>query len=108
MRAGPLSDPEVIRLLNTRFVNTWVLKQELPRLSEKAETGDARRLAKALLDARQPKSPVDCLVLSPQGEVLSVRPVHDLLVGAQSVANYKAFLAGAIASPEGRSREPRP
>ena len=91
-------------MLNTRFVNTWVLMQELPELAEQAESEDVRRLAKALHDVHPPKSPVDCVLLSPRGQVLLVRPVHDLLLADRlSARRYKAFLATA---PESSKSQP--
>ena len=99
MRAGPLSDKTIIERLNDGFVNTWVLKPTLPALRDKAAEADTRRLAKAVLGAKQKHSPVDCLVLTPDLAVVAVRPVHDLLIARDGVgwsARYQAFLSGAL------------
>ena len=99
MRAGPLSDKTVIELLNKSFTNTWVLKPTLPGLRDKASAADTRRLAAAVLGAKQKGSPVDCVVLTPDLTVLDVRPVHDLLTGPRAeddISRYSAFLTGAV------------
>ena len=96
MRAGPLSDPAVVRLLNAKFVNTWVLVQKLPSLRD-GPPGDARRLSKAVTAALQPKSPVDCFVFTPDGELVSVRPVHDVLFHRNGPTDaYLTFLKEAL------------
>jgi anthranilate phosphoribosyltransferase len=99
LRAGPLSDKTVIRQLNDNFINTWVLKPTLPALRDKAAGADTRRLAKAVLGAKQKGSPVDCVVLTPELALVAVQPVHDLLSGprrADDVTRYGAFLTGAL------------
>jgi hypothetical protein len=99
LRAGPLSDATVVHYLNANYINTWVLKPTLPILRDKAATAETRRLATAVLGAKQPASPVDCLVLTPDCQVIAVRPVHELLsgrVGDGLVVKYHAFLAGAL------------
>jgi hypothetical protein len=103
LRAGPLSDKSVIQQLNDNFISTWVLKPTLPGLRDKAANADTRRLAKAVLDAKQKGSPVDCLVLSPDLALVAVRPVHDLMYGhgeGDGPARYRAFLAGALKKPK--------
>ena len=96
MRAGPLSDPTVVRLLNSKFVNTWVLVQKLPALRD-GPPGDARRLARATTAALQPKSPVDCFVFTADGELVGVRPVHDVLSHRTGPTGaYRGFLKAAL------------
>lgn len=99
MRAGPLSDKKVIQYLNDNFINTWVLKPTLPGLRDKATAADTRRLASAVLDARQKHSPVDCVVLSPDLAFVAVKPLHDLLFGRKEgdlPSRYRAFLTEAL------------
>lgn len=95
MRAGPLSDTAVIQFLNDNFVNTWVLKPTLPVRRDKAAAADTRRLASAVLDARQKGSPVDCLVLSADAALIAVRSYHDMR-GADRTRGYRAFLEEAL------------
>jgi len=96
---GQLSETTVIELLNKSFTNTWVLKPTLPGLRDKAAAADTRRLAAAVLGAKQKGSPVDCVVLSPDLALIDVRPVHDLLEGnlrEEGTARYRALLTGAL------------
>lgn len=98
MRAGPLSDKAVIDYLNGNFINTWVLNVTVPGLRDQA-AADTRRLASAVLGAKQKGSPVDCVVLSPDLALLDVQPVNDLLVvhRAEVIVRYQTFLTGALA-----------
>ena len=72
MRAGPLSNSEVINTLNEKFVNTWVLLRELPELIDGAK-GDGARLVATRLQQNYTDS-VDMLVLSPIGDVVAHQP----------------------------------
>ena len=68
MRAGPLSTPKIINLLNTHFVNVWVLLRDVPELQAGAEGSNAAILATKL---RQHYSDsVDILTLTPDLEVI--------------------------------------
>jgi hypothetical protein len=77
-----------------------VLKPTLPGLSDKAAAADTRRLAKAILDAKQKGSPVDCVVLTPDFALVDVRPVHDLMKLDRFEENwtgrYRIFLTRAL------------
>ena len=88
----------MIDSLNGNFINTWVLNATVPRLRDKAPAADTRRLASAVLGAKQKGSPVDCVVLSPDLALIDVRPVHDLLTGPrpEGIARYQTFLSGAL------------
>jgi hypothetical protein len=99
LRAGPLSDKTVIQQLNDNFISTWVLNSTLSTLRDNGASADTRRLATAVLGARQKSSPVDCLVLTPDLAVVAVRPVHDLFDGPHDgdlSARYQAFLIGGL------------
>ena len=77
MRAGPLSSPKVINLLNTHFVNVWVLLRELPALQTGAKGAAVGALATKL---RQHYSDsVDILTLTPELEVIEHLPSKSLL-----------------------------
>ena len=68
MRAGPLSTPKIINLLNTHFVNVWVLLRDVPELQAGAKGAAAAALATKL---RQHYSDsVDILTLTPDLEVI--------------------------------------
>ena len=68
MRAGPLSSPKIIKLLNTHFVNVWVLLTDLPKLQAGAKGTDAAALATKL--RQNYTDSVDILTLTPDLEVL--------------------------------------
>ena len=68
MRAGPLSAPKIIKLLNTHFVNVWVLFRELPELQGGAKGANAAALATKL--RQHYTDSVDILTLTPDLEVL--------------------------------------
>jgi hypothetical protein len=97
LRAGPLSDSNIIETLNNRFVSTWVLNQRLGALKDTAPDPDTRRLAKAVLDARQKGSPVDSLLFSAGLNLLARQPANDLLSNHREAhRRYKAFLTEAF------------
>jgi hypothetical protein len=85
----------VIEFLNDRFVNTWVLRKDLPRLRDAAKDAGQRRLTAAIIDARLAGSPVDCMVFSAELQMLACEPVHDLLSG-DSTRHYRRFLQDAM------------
>lgn len=68
MRAGPLSSPKIINLLNTHFVNVWVLLRDLPELQAGAKGANAAALATKL--RQHYASAVDILTLTPDLEVI--------------------------------------
>ncbi len=68
MRAGPLSSPKIIKLLNTHFVNVWVLLRELPELQAGTKGASAAALATKL--RQHYTDSVDILTLTPDLEVL--------------------------------------
>lgn len=68
MRAGPLSSPKIIDLLNTHFVNVWVLLRDVPELQAGAKGADAAALATKL--RQHYTDSVDILTLTPDLEVL--------------------------------------
>ena len=68
MRAGPLSSPKIIKLLNTHFVNVWVLLREVPELQAGAKGTAAAALATKL--RQHYTDSVDILTLTPELEVI--------------------------------------
>ena len=68
MRAGPLSSPKIIKLLNTHFVNVWVLLREVPELQAGAKGAAAAALATKL--RQHYTDSVDILTLTPELEVI--------------------------------------
>ena len=82
MRAGELSDNRVIKFLNENFINTWVTNAELGRIVSLIEPIAKKReregktfdtthpLAQAIMKGWEQGSPVDCLVISHEFELM--------------------------------------
>ncbi len=89
MRAGVLSENRIIEFLNGNFINIWVSNVELERTPRKQAYMVQRRkeisntfdkthpLAKAIMEGWQEHSPVDCLVISPEFDVMGKLPFND-------------------------------
>ena len=77
MRAGPLSSPKIVNLLNTHFVNVWVLLRDLPELQAGAKGAAAAVLATKL--RQHYTDSVDILTLTPELEVIEHLPGESLL-----------------------------
>ena len=90
MRAGPLSTPETIQLLNEKFISTWVLNRNLKGLSGSNE------LAATVLAKRRPKSPVDNFVFTPALELVACEEANDFLWQRDPAAFYFRFLSEAL------------
>ena len=99
MRAGPLSDSEVIETLNEKFVNTWVLLRELPELIGGAK-GEMPSLVAKKMQQHYTDS-VDILALTPDAEVIMHQPESALPYRNQSQA-YLTVLKHSVAAFEGR------
>ena len=82
MRAGVLSDDQVIAFLNEHFINAWVSNVELERTYRKQAYMASRRkdlsktfdrthpFAQAIMEGWKKGSPVDCLVISHAVELI--------------------------------------
>ena len=93
MRAGVLSDDRVIEFLNENFINVWVSNVELERTPRKQAYMARRRkdlsktfdrthpLAKAIMKGWKEHSPVDCLVIAPEYDVMGKLPLNDFFDG---------------------------
>ena len=99
MRAGPLSDPEVIRTLNEKFVNTWVLLRELPELIGGAKGEAVSLVAKKM--KRHYTDSVDILALTPDAEVIMHQPEMALPYRNQAQA-YLSVLQHTVDAFEGK------
>ena len=76
MRAGPLSSPKIINVLNTHFVNVWVLRRELPELQTGAKGAAVADLATKL--GQHYSDSVDILTLTPELGVIEHLPSKHL------------------------------
>ena len=101
MRAGPLSNSQVIRTLNEKFVNTWVLLRELPELIDGAKGEVASLVAKEM--KRHYTDSVDILALTPDAEVIMHQPEMALPYRNQPHA-YLSVLQHAADAFEGKRR----
>ena len=77
LRAGPLSSPKIINLLNMPFVNVWVLLRDLPELQAGAKGAAAAAFATKL--RHHYTDSVDILTLTPELEVIEHLPGESLL-----------------------------
>ena len=100
MGAGPLSSPKIIELLNTHFVNVWVLHRELPELQTGTKGMAAGDLATKL---RQHYSDsVDTLTLTPELEVIEHLPSKHLfhpdyrLPRSERIPRYLEMLKSSV------------
>ncbi len=94
MRAGVLSDEQIITFLNEKFINTWVPNAELGRIRSLQEPIQNRRvqegkafnknheLAQTIIKGwktgTKKGSPVDCFVISPEFELMGRQLVNEL------------------------------
>ena len=110
MRAVVLSNNQIIEYLNENFINAWVPNSELGRTASLQEPIAKRReregttfntshaLAQAIINGWKKGSPVDCLVISPQFEVMGRQPGNELLFAGGNISrHYLTFLQESLA-----------
>ncbi len=93
MRAGPLSNSEVIQILNEKFINTWVTPRDLPELIEGAKDERVRLFATSLKDHYV--YPVDIQILNPEATVIMHQP-ESKFPGNNRAQGYLTLLAHAL------------
>ena len=113
MRAGVLSDDRVIEFLNENFINIWVSNVELERTPRKKAYMAQRYkdkskifnrthpLAKPIMEGWKEHSPVDCLVISPEFDVMGKLPLNDFFddcsrKGISDDEGYLTFLVDSL------------
>ncbi len=113
MRAVVLSDDQITEFLNETFINTWVTNAELGRTPSLREPIAKRReredktfnitapLAKAIMEGWTEGSPVDCLVISPEFDVMGKLPLNDFFddcsrKGISDKEGYLTFLNDSL------------
>ena len=113
MRTGVLSDNRIIEFLNENFINIWVSNVELERTPRKqaymaqrrkdiSKTFDRTRpLAKPIMEGWKEHSPVDCLVISPEFDVMGKLPLNDFFddcsrKGISDDEGYLTFLVDSL------------
>ena len=115
MRAGVLSDDQVIKFLNENFINIWVSNVALERTprkkaymakrpkSESDVFNKTHPLAQAIMEGWTEDSPVDCLVIAPEYDVMGKLPLNDFFDDCYKkripeVDGYMNFLTDALDS----------
>ena len=108
MRAGVLSDDQIIEFLNENFINTWVPNSELGRVPSLREPIAKRReresktfdtthaLAQAIIKGWKKYSPADSLVLSTEFELMGRLPVNERISPYNGAQGYLLFLTEAL------------
>ena len=113
MRAGVLSDNRIIKFLNENFINVWVSNVELERTprkkvymakrpKRKSKTFDRTHpLAQAIMEGWKEHSPVDCLVIAPEYDVMGKLPLNDFFddcwgTGIREEDAYLKFLEESL------------
>ena len=108
MRAGVLSDDQIITFLNENFINTWIPNSELGRVRSLQEPIAKRReresktfdtthaLAQAIMKGWKKKSPADSLVLSTEFELMGRLPVNERISPYNGANGYLLFLTEAL------------
>ena len=95
MRAVALSDEQNIELLNENFINTWVLNTDMKRLREAKGIDAMPPLLQTIVQGWKKHSPVDCLVISPDLELMGRQPVNELFQ-ADIAKQYQLFLVESL------------
>ena len=93
MRAGPLSNSEVIQTLNEKFINTWVTLRELSELIEGAKGERVSLFARSIKDYYV--YPVDIQVLNLEAELIMHQP-DSKLPHDNRTQKYLTLLADAV------------
>ena len=95
MRAVALSDDKNIERLNENFINTWVLNTDMERLRHTKALDDLPPLTRVILQSWKRHSPVDCLIVSPELELIGRQPVNEL-PSRNKAARYHLFLVESL------------
>ena len=117
MRAGVLSNKQIIKFLNDNFINTWVLNSELGRTpnlrasiarrrERESKTFDtthllAQAIIKGWKTGSKKSSPVDCLIISPDFGLMGKQQVNKLIEDSRDSrfgkdGHYLTFLKDAL------------
>ncbi len=95
LRAVALSDDQNIKLLNENFINTWVLNTDMERLRDEKALANLPLLTQIIVQGSKRHSPVDCLIISPELELMGRQPVNEL-PSHNKAAQYHFFLSEAL------------
>jgi len=81
--------------LNENFINTWVLNTDMKRLRNANTIDDLPPLIQIIVQGWKRHSPVDCLIISPELELIGRQPVNELPL-RNKAAQYHFFLSEAL------------
>src|SRR5438105_13631942 len=122
MRAGPLSNPKVIELLNGYFVPVYTSNDFIsgPTESQKEEQKERERVYRAFLEAKLSAGSVHVYVLSPDAVPMgSLRVAHacekdsatgkdqTLLLLEKTIRDLKVAKGNALVAPRPQSEPPK-
>ena len=98
MRAVALSDDGNIEFLNENFINTWVLNTDMKRLRDAKGIDEMPPLIQTIVQGWKKHSPVDCLVISPELELMGRQPVNELSRHKRHkrAEHYRLFLVESL------------
>ena len=114
MRTGVLSDERIIKFLNDNFINTWVPNSELGRIPSLRDPIAKRRerehktfdmshtLAQAIIRGWSKYSPVNCMVITHQFELMGVIDYNVFLSNLGGLRHTEAYLLFLKESLEGK------
>ena len=86
MRAGPLSDKDLIEKLNADFINTWIIIPQFEKPEEFFQDTTARKWASTI--QAEFTYPVDSIVLSSTGDPIGQGEFQEV----NSAKTYKQML----------------
>ena len=90
--------------MNEKFVNVWCLNYELKQQRDQHGVENLPPLMQAIIKGWIPRSPVDCLVLSPELKLLGRLAVNELPHRRhrrqEAVVAYDQFLKSSLAGEE--------
>jgi hypothetical protein len=97
LRGDVLSNDRNIEFLNANFINTWVLNVDLNRLRDLKGIEAIHPLARTIIQGWQKDSFRDCLIISPELQLLGRQRVNELSPEHGGIStNYNRFLVEAL------------
>ena len=98
LRAVALSDDGNIKFLNENFVNTWVLNTDMKRLRDAKGVDEMHPLTQTIVQMWKRHSPTDCLVISPELELMGRQPVNEFsrYEWGKMAEHYQLFLVESL------------
>jgi hypothetical protein len=110
MRAGPLSNPEVIKLLNAHFVPVYAVNEDYRGNGPqpKAEREEFTRIYREALDAKMSAGTVHVYITSPDGKAVDSMHVAEAAKTEKLLATLKRNIARFDLEPGKTLVKPKP